>query len=136
MGYRFNGTNMCQFMPTKPTIKTLKLAQIFVEGIYLLYGLPNNTISGHNCKFNSHFWRDVFQRLGTQLNLSTADHPKTDDQIERVNQVLEEMLRAYVSNEQTNWEDYLPILEFAYNSAKHVSTKFSPFMLIYGFQPR
>ena len=46
------------------------------------------------------------------------------------------MLRAYVSKKQTNWEDYLPILEFAYNSAKHVSTKFSPFMLMYGFQPR
>ena len=46
------------------------------------------------------------------------------------------MLRAYVSKKQTNWEDYLPILEFAYNSAKHVSTGFSPFMLMYGFQPR
>ena len=46
------------------------------------------------------------------------------------------MLRAYISKKQTNWEDYLPILEFAYNSAKHVSTKFSPFMLMYGFQPR
>ena len=46
------------------------------------------------------------------------------------------MLRAYVNKKQTNWEDYLPILEFSYNSAKHVSTKFSPFMLMYGFQPR
>ena len=46
------------------------------------------------------------------------------------------MLRAYVSKRQSNWEDYLPILEFAYNSAKHVTTGFSPFMLMYGFQPR
>ncbi|WP_208972711.1 hypothetical protein, partial [Escherichia coli] len=53
-----------------------------------------------------------------------------------VNQVLEDMVRAYVSKRQSNWEDYLPILEFAYNSAKHVSTGFSPFMLMYGFQPR
>ena len=68
--------------------------------------------------------------------MSTADHPEMDGQIERVNQVLEDMLRAYVSKKQTNWEDYLPILEFAYNSAKHVSTGFSPFMLMYGFQPR
>ena len=43
------------------------------------------------------------------------------------------MLQAYVSKKQTNWEDYLPILEFAYNSATHVTSKFSPFMLIYGF---
>ena len=70
------------------------------------------------------------------LNLSTADHPQTDGQTERVNQVLEDMLRAYVSKRQSSWEDYLPILEFAYNSAKHVTTGFSPFMLMYGFQPR
>ena len=59
-----------------------------------------------------------------------------DGQTKRANQVLKDMIRAYVSDKQTNWEDYLPILEFGYNSAKHVSTKFSPFMLMYGFQPR
>ena len=53
-----------------------------------------------------------------------------------VNQVLEDILRAYVSKKQTDWEDYLPILEFAYNITKHVMTKFSPFMMMYGFQPR
>ena len=65
-----------------------------------------------------------------------ADHPQTDGQTERINQVIEDMLRAYISKKQTNWEDYLPILEFAYNSAKHVTTRFSPFMLMYGYQPR
>ena len=70
------------------------------------------------------------------LNLSIVDHPQTDGQIERVNQVLEDILRAYVSKNQSNWEDYLPILEFAYNSTKHATTRFSPFMLMYGFQPR
>ena len=50
--------------------------------------------------------------------------------------MLEDMLRAYVSKKQSDWESYLPIIDFAYNSAKHVSTGFSPFMLMYGFQPR
>ena len=57
-------------------------------------------MSDHDRKFNSHFWRAVFQRLGTMLNFSTADHPKIDGQTERVNQVLEDMLRAYVSKEE------------------------------------
>ena len=70
------------------------------------------------------------------LNLITVDHPQTDGQTKRVNQVLEDMLRAYVSKKQSDWESYLPIIEFAYNSAKHVSTSFSPFILMYGFQPR
>ena len=57
-------------------------------------------------------------------------------QTERVNQALEDMLQAYVTKKQTNWEDYLPVLEFSYNSDKHVTIGFSPFMLMYGFQPR
>ena len=53
-----------------------------------------------------------------------------------MNQVLEDMLQAYVSKRQSNWEDYLSILESAYNSVKHVSTGYNPFMLMYGYQPR
>ena len=129
-------TKMCRFIPTKTMVKTLKLARLFVENVYKLYGLPSNIVSDCNQKFNSHFWRAIFKRLDTMLNLSTADHPQTDGQTERVNQVLEDMLRAYVSKCQSNWEDYLPILEFAYNSAKHATIGFSPFMLMYGYQPR
>ncbi|MCO5589086.1 hypothetical protein L7F22_043052 [Adiantum nelumboides] len=68
--------------------------------------------------------------------MSTADHPESDGQIERVNKILEDMLCSYVSNKQSNWEDYLPILELAYNSSKHLAIRFTPFILMYGFQPR
>ena len=129
-------TKMCKFIPTKTTVKTPELARLFIEHVYKLYGLPASIISDRDRKFDNHFWRAVFNKLETTLNLSTADHPQTDGQTERVNQVLEDMLRAYVSKKQTNWEDYLPIMEFAYNSAKHVTTGFSPFMLMYGYQPR
>ena len=67
--------------------------------------------------------------------MSSGDHPQIDGQIKRVTIVLKDMLRGYISKKQTNWEDYLPILEFFYNSAKHDITNFSPFMLMYGFQP-
>ena len=59
-----------------------------------------------------------------------------DGQIEKLNQVLKDMLQVYVSKKQTNWEDYLPILELAYSSANHVSANLSLLMLMYGFQPR
>ncbi|MCO5551741.1 hypothetical protein L7F22_005245 [Adiantum nelumboides] len=68
--------------------------------------------------------------------MSTADHPRSDGQTKRVNQILEDMLCSYVSKKQSNWEDYLSILEFAYNSSKHSATGFTPFMLTYGFQSR
>ena len=114
-------TKMACFIPINTNVQTLALAQLFVEPLYWLYGLPTNIVSDHNTKFNIHFWRAVFHRLDTQLNMSTVDHPETDGQTECVNQVFEDMLRAYVTKKQTNWEDYLPILEFAYNSAKHVT---------------
>ena len=102
-------TKMCQFVPTKTTIKTPELARLFVDNIYRLYGLPASILSDHNRNFDSRFWRAVFKRLDTLLHLSTADHPQTDGQTELVNQVLEDMLRAYVSKQQSNWEDSLPI---------------------------
>ena len=107
-----------------------------MENVYQVYGLLANIMSDHVRKLDSHFWRAVFKRLDTMLNLSTTNHPQMDGQTKRVHQVLEDMPWAYVSERQLNWEDYLPILEFAYNSAKHASVRFSPFMLMYGFWPR
>ena len=66
------------------------------------------------------------------LLLAYGDHPQTDGQTERVNQVLEDMLCAYVSDRQTDWDSYLPLLEFAYNSRPHKVTGISPFEMNYG----
>ena len=71
-------TKMFRFVPTKTTVKTPELARLFVENIYRLYGLPANIISDRDRKFDSHFWRAIFTRLDTMLNLSTAEHPQTD----------------------------------------------------------
>lgn len=70
--------------------------------------------------------------LGTQLNLSTAYHPEIDGQTERVNQVLEDMLRMYVMDNQTRWERYLPLVEFAYNNSYHSSIGMTPYQALYG----
>ena len=58
----------------------------------------------------------MFAKLSVSLNMSSGDHPQTDGQTERVNQVLEDMLRAYVSDRQSDWDSYLPLLEFSCNS--------------------
>ena len=77
-------------------------------------------------KFTSDFWTQVFKKLETTLSMSSTDHPQSDGQTERLNQIIEEMLRAYVGTKPTKWERYVPILEFAYNSSKHTSTGYSP----------
>ncbi|MCO5566933.1 hypothetical protein L7F22_020616 [Adiantum nelumboides] len=129
-------TKMAKFIATKKTVKTSELAKLFVQHLYKLYGMPADIVSHRDRKFNSHFWRKVFKKLDTTLSMSTADHPESDGQTERINQILEDMLRSYVSKKQSNWEDYLPILEFAYKSSKDLASGFTPFMLMYGFHPR
>ena len=68
----------------------------------------------------------------TKLNFITAYHPQTDGQIEIVNQVLEYMLRMYVMDKPTKWEDYLHLVEFAYNNGQQASLGMSPYEAVYG----
>eukprot|EP00253_Pinus_taeda_P035049 PITA_35049 len=103
-----------------------------MQNIFRLLGLSKTTISDHDVKFSSVFWKTLFAELGTQLNFSTAYHPQTDGQTERVNQVVEGMLRAYVMQQPTKWEEYLHLVEFSYNNIYHTSLQMSPFEVLYG----
>ena len=70
--------------------------------------------------------------MGTNLNFSTAYHPQKDGKIERVSQVLEDMLRMYVMEKPTKWEDYLHLVEFSYNNGQQASLGMSPYEALYG----
>ncbi|POM71012.1 LOW QUALITY PROTEIN: Pol protein [Phytophthora palmivora] len=71
----------------------------------------------------------LFHRLGTELTMSTADHPQTDGQTEPVNRVLEDTLRSICAEAPRSWSDQLPMVEFALNNEVHASTGFNPFYL-------
>jgi transposase InsO family protein len=73
-----------------------------------LHGIPKKIISDRDSRFTSRFWTSLQSALGTQLNLSTTCHPETDGQTERVNQVMEDMLRMYVMDNQVQWDKYSP----------------------------
>ena len=74
----------------------------------------------------------MFQSLDTLLNLSSTYHLEIDGQIERVNQVIEDMLRSYYSQQPCLWLKFLPLVEFAYNSSPHRILGMSPFKTLYG----
>ena len=98
--------------------KTDDIAKIFMKEIFKLHGFSKATVSDRDVKFTSNFWKGLFADLGTKLNFSTAYHPQTDGQTERINQVLEDMLRMYVMDKPTRWEDYLHLVEFAYKNGQ------------------
>ena len=83
----------------------------------------------------SSFWKHLIKCLQIQRLLSTAYHPETDGQTERLNGVLERYLHAYVSYLQDDWAQWLPLAEFAMNSAQSETTHMSPFFANYGFHP-
>ena len=88
-----------------------------MKEIFNMHGFPKAIVSDKDVKFISNFWKGLFAYLGTKLNFSTAYHPQT----ERVNQVLEDMLRMYVMDKPSKWEDYLHLVEFAYNNGQQAS---------------
>lgn len=128
-------TKMAIFIPTYTTINSEQLAVLFIHHVFSKHGLPIDIVSDRGSKFTSKFWRALNTALGIKQKLSTAFHPQTDGQTERVNQVVETYLRLYINYGQNNWSQYLPLAEFAYNNATHSSTTMSPFFANKGYNP-
>nr|GFC39510.1 reverse transcriptase domain-containing protein [Tanacetum cinerariifolium] len=108
-----------------------KLAELYLKKIVCRHGVPVSVISDRDSLFTSRFWVSLQKALGTQLDLSTAYHPKTDGQSERTIQTLEDMLQACVIDFGSSWDKYLPLLEFSYNNSYHASIKAAPFEALY-----
>src|SRR4051812_19917100 len=125
-------TNVAHFIPVKATYNSAKLAKIYMSRIVCLHGVPSKVVSDRGTQFTSKFWRQLHETLGTRLEFSTAFHPQTDGQTERVNQILEDMLRACALDYGSSWDDNLPYAEFSYNNSYQASLQMAPFELLYG----
>ena len=94
-----------------------KLAELYIRKIVWLHRIPKSIISDRDPRFTSRFWGKLQETLGTRLNFSTAFHPHTDVQSERVIQVLEDMLRSCVIGYEGSWDKHIPLVEFVYNNS-------------------
>jgi hypothetical protein len=129
-------TKMSHFIPCIKSTSAPDFAKFFVAHVVRLHGLPDSIVSDRGSIFTSHFWSTLSSILQIDPRKSTAFHPQTDGQTERMNQTLETYLRIFCSYEQDDWCDLLPLAEFAYNNASQESTKMSPFFANYGYHPR
>lgn len=123
------------FIPVKESSTAEDLAYVFFRNIYANHGLPNEIISDRGSTFMSKFWQSLMARIGLKHKASTAYHPQTDGQTERINQIVETYLRCYVNFDQNDWVEYLPTAQASYNSTPVESTNYSPFYANYGFEP-
>jgi hypothetical protein len=124
------------FIPLTHPYTANKVADLFVDIVYRLHGMPQSLVSDRDPVFTSKFWQCVFRATGTQLRLSTANHPETDGQTKRVNQSIECYLRCFISAHPKQWSKWLSLCEFWYNTNWHSSLGKSPFEVIYGRSPR
>ena len=129
-------TKQATFIPTTTGLDAKELARLFLTHIFSKHGLPQDIVTDRGSEFASDFWRELTKALDIKLNFSTAFHPETDGQTERVNQALEQYLRLYVDYQQHEWAELLPIAEFTYNNTPHSSTTVSPFFANKGYNPR
>jgi hypothetical protein len=124
------------FIPLKHPYTAATVADLFVDSVYRLHGMPKMLVSDRDPVFTSKFWQGVLKATGTELNMSTAYHPQTDGQTERVNQSIECYLRCFISAHPNQWSKWLSLCEFWYNNNWHSSVGKTPFEVIYGRQPR
>ena len=113
--------------------KSAGLAALLLDVVVKLHGVPEEVISDRDVRLTSSFAREFYSLLGIPQLMSTAFHLQTDGQTERMNRVLEEMLRSYVAPTLDDWDVHLSMCEFAITSA---SVQASPFELIYGENPK
>jgi len=114
---------------------TLTAAHAFMDNIYKLHGMPRLIVIGRDHIFTSHLWQELLKLSGTQLKMSLAYHPQTDDQTEWVNRCLETYLRCFVHAWPTKLFSWLSLSEFWYNTCYHTALQTTPFKALYGHEP-
>lgn len=130
---RHSGQAHCY--PSKETMKAPDHVHDYITQVFRHHGVPKQIISDRGSVFASKFLKAIYEALGVTPSMSTAYHPQTDGKTERLNQEIEQYLRAFCAYRQDDWTDWLPIAEFALNSRVHSSTGKAPFELIYGYIP-
>ncbi|KAF8694346.1 hypothetical protein AX14_002062 [Amanita brunnescens Koide BX004] len=121
--------------PCKKTINTYKTMKLYIDNIFIQFGLPNIIISDRGLQFASKVFNSIFEAIRVKHKMSTAFHPQTDRQTEHYNQELEAYLRIYCTCKLDKYSNKLSLAQFAHNSRMHEALQKSPFELIYRTKP-
>ena len=124
-------TKSAHFIPVRMDYSMDRLAELYVEEIVRLHGVPLSIVSDRDPRFTSRFWNELQSALGTKMKFSTTFHPQTDGQSERLIQVLEDMLRGCVMEFLGTWDRYIPLMEFSYNNSFQSSIGMAPCEALY-----
>lgn len=129
-------TKRAYYEPCRSTITAKQTADLVFRRVVREQGFPERIITDRDPRFASAMWRSLWQSCGTKLGLATSYHQQTDGQSERQIRTLEETLRSFVNSTGSDWDERLPFVEYAHNTAVHMSTGFTPMQLHSGIVGR
>ena len=130
-----NFTKAVILLPCKETIDVPGVTALFKEQIFPFVGIPKKVITDRDTQFTSSFFKELCKQLGVEQAMSSAYHPQTNGQSERMNQSVETALRIFGHFQQDDWSEWLPLVQYQINSAPHATTGKSPYELWMGFVP-
>jgi hypothetical protein len=119
-------TKVAHFILVREDYRAPKLMDLYIEHILRLHGVPRSIVLDRGTQFTAYFWKSLHGSLGMSLDYTTAFHLQTDGQTEKVNQVLEDLLRACVLTYNSDWEKSSSYVEFSYNNSFQASLKMAP----------
>jgi hypothetical protein len=125
-------TKLTHFIPVSTIYRVRQYAELYLSHIVYYHGILNTIISDRGSIFVACFWEQLHECLGTHFIQSLTYHLQTDGQMERVNQIIKDMLHACVLTDGPKWDKHLPLTEFSYNNIYQESIKMSPFEALYG----
>lgn len=128
-------TKYAHFIALSHPYTVEEVVQVFMDNIHKLHGMPIAIVTDRDRVFTSTFFQEVFKSQKVQLRFSTAYHPQTDGQTERVNQCLESYLRCMTFQEPQNWCSWIALAEWWYNTTYHTAIQMTPFKVLYGYSP-
>ena len=117
------------------TITSEDVIKAFMETICLKYGMPSVLVSDRGTQFTSEITTDLMKKFGSDQRFTTAYHAQSNGLVERFNRTIVGMLKKFTNAEQTNWNEYIPYVLWAYNTTPQANTKFSPFLLVFNREP-
>ena len=123
-------------VPATTRVTAKEVAWLFLKEVMRLHRVPKSIVSDHDTKFTSTFWRELHRHMGTKLLMSTVFHPQMDSTTEQANCSIGQILRMIINDDQKNWADKCPMVEFALNSSVSATTRFAPFELNQGYMPQ
>ena len=124
------------FIPAPSECPAEEAARIFFSNVVKHFRMPKDIVSDRDTRFTGRFWVEMFKIWGTECKFLTANDPQTDGQTERVNQMLEENLRHFMTTSQKNWLELLESAQLSYNLQRSSATGMNPLEVAIGFQPR